>query len=123
MDAIHPRADRAEHLCPVVEPGAAPALLAVAADRRRDLGGSWYREPMGPFRALRRRMADRAPDHVPDQPLRPVRPAAGVAGLPRAPVHPSRVRHSWPLPVRPAPALRWLAARLLGDPAHDDHAL
>ena len=80
-----------------VEPGADPAVLAVAADGRRGVG----RRRARPARAtcyglFARRLGAGADLHVPDQPLRPVRAAPGVAVRSRPPYTPPPFRTPGP---------------------------
>ena len=84
---IVPWTHRALHVRVVREPRAAPAVLAVAADRDPDLVGRKRHRSRCAVDAVCRRMGDGPDGHVPHQPLRSVRAAAGLAAADRPAVH------------------------------------
>ena len=69
--------------------------------------------------ALCQRLGPRPGRDVPDQPLRSVRPAPGLAGARRQAVLDDRVPDAGAVPLRAAPALFRLPARVLEHAAHD----
>ena len=119
LDADRAVDDRALDLRAVRQPGAAAAVLAVAADRDRDLVG---REPAARavlWTLFAAGWATVLIGHVPHQPLRSVRPAPGLAAADRQAVHARLLPHAAALPVRAASAVLRLSARVLDD-ADDD---
>ncbi len=77
VDAIRAEIGRAQHLCAARQPRAGPAVLAVAADPGGGLAGHRPAAAIAITGAFVGRLADRADQHVPDQPLRAVRAASG----------------------------------------------
>ena len=77
-----------------------------------------------PWRSRRCRpgLADRAEQHVPDQPFRTVRPASGRQRPGRPADGGAAVSHAAVLQVRAAPDLSRLDHRVLGDAHHDRRA-
>ena len=82
-DPGDPGRRRAEHVRAGQQPGADPAVLAMAAPRRRGLGRSERGRPRAAVWRVRLRLGARPAHDVRDQPLRSLRPAPDVARVPR----------------------------------------
>src|SRR5262249_54415424 len=107
------------HVRAVREPLAPAALLAMAADRGADLDRDRSRLRCHPAPALLGGLGDGVHELVPDQSLRAIRvePGPRARERPRAAAAPAQ--DAGLLPLRAAPALPWLHARLLGGSGDD----
>src|ERR1700761_3846181 len=77
VDAICAQVDRAKHLCAVLEPGAHPAVLAVASDACNYLAYRGAGNGGDDQSPVIRGLADRVEQQFSDQSFRAVRIAAG----------------------------------------------
>jgi len=120
VDALRAARRRTHDLCAARQPGAAAALLAMAADPGAGgvVGDEPGRHPADPGRVLDRLGAGVA-EHLPPQPFRAVRPAPGLG--PAARPHPAgaAVPHALPLQAHAPSTLSRLPAGLLGGAHHD----
>src|SRR6266404_3530822 len=119
MDPNHPRGRRAQHLRAVGKPPAVAAVLAMAANRRRDLERAKFCRPDFALCGICSRMAYCAGKHFRDQSLRSFRTAAGLSLSARSTIFTDWIQNSWSLPICQASALPGLADGFLGH-AYDD---
>src|ERR1700738_2919565 len=114
--------DRAQHLRALRQRGPHPAVRALAAAAAGRMADRQRQGCRARVFIVRIRLAYRALQHLPDQPLRTIRREAGSAqrGRPRHPRH--RLQDARSLSRRPASDLSRLSDRILGCARHDVRA-